>query len=360
MLTTPTAQDHQWMLLALEQARLGLGLTSPNPPVGAVIVQTCADGSQKLLAADYHPRAGELHAERRAIMQAREKGQEEALKGACIYVTLEPCSSWGKTPPCTDAIIESGIARVVYACVDPDLRHRGCADALLRAAGIVVLSGVCEAACGALLRPWAYAVTHKRPWIVAKVATSLDARLSRQSTPWLSGEESLRYAHQLRAESDAILVGGGTLRCDNPSLTIRKPLRTMSESKQQPWRIVVTQDAQRLKQQAPQAALFQDEHRERTLIFEHITDWEEQVLKPLFAEHQVIQLMLECGGSLLQELLSAGLINEWVQIITPYLAGGPHDLMAGESYLPQEFRLCQQELRPMGADMVVRGLLEPS
>ncbi len=343
------------MLLALEQAKKGLGLTSPNPPVGAVIVQTHLDGSQKMLAADYHPCAGELHAERRAIMQAREKGHQEALKGACIYITLEPCSSWGKTPPCTDIIIESGITRVVYACVDPDLRHRGRADALLSAAGITVLSGVCETACGALLRPWAYAVTHKRPWVVAKVATSLDARLSRKDTPWLSGEESLRYAHQLRAESDAILVGGGTVRCDNPSLTIRKPLRPVDEAKVQPLRVVVTRDAEQLPKDA---ALFSDEHRERTLIFECVSDWENDFLNPLFTEHQVVQLMLECGGSLLQDLLKAGVVNEWVQIITPYIAGGPHALVAGDAYLEHEVHLVEQEVVSMGSDLVLRGVVE--
>ncbi len=346
------------MLLALEQAKKGLGLTSPNPPVGAVIVRDMEDGSQRMLAADYHPRAGELHAERRAIMQAREKGHSEALKGACIYVTLEPCSSWGKTPPCTDIIIEAGITRVVYACVDPDLRHRGRADALLRAAGVTVLSGVCKAACGALLRPWAYAVTHKRPWVVAKVATSLDARLSRKDTPWLSGEESLRYAHQLRAESDAILVGGGTVRSDDPSLTIRKPLGPVSEGKLQPWRVVVTRDAAELRAEAATAHLFGDEHVERTLIFENIGDWNEEVLKPLFAEYQVVQLMLECGGSLLKELLEAGVVNEWVQMVTPYLAGGPHELIGGEEYLVNEVELVEQEVVVMGRDVVVRGVVK--
>ncbi len=346
------------MLLALEQAKKGLGLTSPNPPVGAVIVRDMEDGSQCMLAADYHPRAGELHAERRAIMQAREKGHSEALKGACIYVTLEPCSSWGKTPPCTDIIIEAGITRVVYACVDPDLRHRGRADALLKAAGVTVLSGVCEAACGALLRPWAYAVTNKRPWVVAKVATSLDGRLSRKETPWLSGEESLRYAHQLRAESDAILVGGGTVRSDDPSLTIRKPLRVVDEGKEQPWRVLVTRDKQKLMADAAGAKFFTDEHAERTLVFEKVENWEEDVLKPLYAEHQIIQLMLECGGSLLKELLEAGVVNEWVQMVTPYLAGGPHELVGGEEYLASEVELVEQEVVVMGRDVVIRGVIK--
>lgn len=357
MSAQPTAEDYQWMMLALEQAQRGLGLTSPNPPVGAVIVKTHADGSQEMLAADYHPRAGELHAERRAIMQAREKGLSEAMRGACIYITLEPCSSWGRTPPCTQAIIEAGISRVVYACVDPDLRHRGRADALLRAEGITVLSGVGEASCGALLRPWAYAVTHKRPWVVAKVATSLDARLSRQSTPWLSGPESLRYAHQLRAESDAILVGGGTVRNDNPSLTIRKPMRAVDASKQQPWRVVVTCDEAKLRAEAAGAHLLTDAHAERTLIYESVRDWESDLLRPLFEERGVCQLMLECGGVMLQEWLRAGLVNEWVQIITPYIAGGPHHLIAGSDYLPQELRLEQQEVQNLGADLVLRGLI---
>ena len=151
-------QDYLWMMRAVELARRGVGTTSPNPPVGAVIVR---DGF--MLGEGYHEVAGEQHAERRAIDNAYWKGNEQWLKGSTLYVTLEPCSSYGRTPPCTEAIIEAGIRRVVYGAQDPDERHRGKADDILRAHGIEVEHGVCGGVCEILIRPWAWSVQNRRP-----------------------------------------------------------------------------------------------------------------------------------------------------------------------------------------------------
>ncbi len=367
------AQDEAWMEQALSLAMRGQGLTSPNPPVGALIIQHRDHltslpaihhpaapqlGEWQLIGASYHQRAGEAHAERRALLDARQRGySEEHLCGACIYITLEPCSSWGRTPPCTDAIIEASLSRVVYACCDPDTRHQGRAKRILEQQGIEVVEGVFKAHCAPLLRPWFFAIQHKRPWVVAKVATSLDARLSRRDTPWLSGAQSLHYAHQLRAQSDAILIGGGTLRSDDPSLTIRLPEGELPEGKQQPWRVIVSREADIAAKHAHKK-IFSDEHAARTLVYTAVEDWEE-LLHSLYREHGVIQLMLECGASLLKEWLERGLIQQWVQIITPHLAAGPHELLAGEDYLALEPQWEESSWSPSGADMIYRALIAP-
>lgn len=344
------ATDAHYMQLALEQAQLGVGTTSPNPPVGAVIVKNGA-----ILGQGYHERAGELHAERRALADACARGNEGELKGAAIYVTLEPCSTYGKTPPCTEGILEAGITRVVYGAVDPDERHRGRADALLRAAGVEVLAGVEKAACELLLRPWAYAVRHKRPWVLAKVATTLDGRLTRRDTRWLSTPETLRYAHEYRLRSDAILVGGNTLRTDNPLLTIRTPLSEVPACKKQPWRIVMTRDKSTLP---ADAHLFTDEHAARTLVAENVSDLP-AYLEMLYRDYGIVQLMLECGGTLLRRFLEEGLVNEWAQEIVPVLAGGDAALVPGD-FLPVERSLQVEWQSTQQGHVLLRGIIAPS
>ena len=340
-------RDTEWMLRAVELSRKGVGTTSPNPPVGAVIVR---DGC--IIGEGWHEVAGEAHAERRAIADAIARGNESLLQGSTIYVTLEPCSSHGKTPPCTDAIVERGIKRVVYGVVDPDKRHRGQADAILRAAGIEVQGGIEEAACREVLRPWLFATENGRSWVVAKVACTLDAKMVRRSERWISDPEALRHSHQLRAASDAILVGGETVRRDNPALTIRTPLRGPSERKQQPLRVVLTRHRGTLP---VNAVLFADEFKERTLVVENVENLAE-LLQQLYREHGVVTLMLECGGRLLREFLDRGLVNEWMQDIAPILSGGRQAVVSGE-FLDVEQQLGQVSYTRAGRDIIVRGLL---
>ncbi|MCQ2365317.1 MAG: bifunctional diaminohydroxyphosphoribosylaminopyrimidine deaminase/5-amino-6-(5-phosphoribosylamino)uracil reductase RibD [Akkermansia sp.] len=339
--------DSRYMQLALEQARHGIGTTSPNPPVGAVIIK---DGY--VIGQGYHERAGELHAERRALADACARGNQSLLRGATIYVTLEPCSTYGKTPPCTEAILEAGLSRVVYGAVDPDERHRGRADALLKAAGVDVCAGVEKAACELLLRPWAYAVTHKRPWVLAKVATTLDGRLTRRADRWLSTPETLKRAHEYRLRSDAILTGGHTVRTDNPSLTIRTPLSPVPSCKVQPWRIVMTRDRNKLPLDAK---LLTDEYAERTLVAENISDLS-AYLHELYVERGVVQLMLECGGRLLRRFSEEGLINEWAQEICPYLSGGPDMVLPGD-FLPAECSFRLEHSETADGHVLLRGII---
>lgn len=348
MYDTPPNHDYLWMMRAVELARQGQGTTSPNPPVGAVIVR---DGI--LLGEGYHQVAGEPHAERLAIANAIFKGNAEAMRGATIYVTLEPCSSYGRTPPCTEAIIEAGIARVVYGAVDPDERHRGRADEILRAHGIAVESGVCAGVCEILVRPWAWSVKHRRPWVLAKVATTMDGRMTRRDDRWLSSPKALRNAHQLRLESDAILVGGGTVRTDDPALTIRTPLQTPSPRKKQPYRIVLTQNRDSIP---ADCMLLTDQYADRTLIIESVSDFQ-AMLEELYSKYGIVNLLLECGGRLLRRFLEEGLVNEWVQDIAPILGGGPAPMVPGD-YLKRECRFKEEEILACEPDIILRGILE--
>lgn len=339
--------DDQWMQRALEQARHGLGLTSPNPPVGAVIVR-----NNQVLGEGFHEKTGEAHAERRAIADAYARGNGHLLAGSTIYVTLEPCSSVGRTGACTTAIIEEKIGRVVYGSTDPDMRHQGRADALLEAAGVSVCPGVLKDACDRFLRSWFHAVMTGRPWVTAKVATTLDGRMTRRQKFWLSGVDTLRYAHQLRLESDAILIGGNTLRTDDPALTIRTPLQTPSPRKKQPWRIVLTGNLLSLP---PQAKLFTDEYHKRTLVWEDVKDLR-VLLNELYTRYGIVNLMLECGGRLLRRFLEEGLVNEWMQSISPMIGAGPDFVVPGD-FLPDEFIFQREELIECGRDIIIRGIL---
>ncbi len=202
------------MRLALKEGRKGLGRTSPNPPVGAVVVK---DG--QVVGRGYHRRAGTPHAEVNAL---REAG--EAARGATLYVTLEPCAHYGRTPPCTEAILAAGIRRVVIGCRDPNPKARGGAE-ILASRGVEVKTGVLAEECAELCRFFLKSVKTGRPWVLAKVAMSLDGRIATREgdSKWITSEAARKVGHRLRAVYDAILVGRGTVQADDPALTARIP-----------------------------------------------------------------------------------------------------------------------------------------
>lgn len=205
--------DFPFMRMALREARKGLGRTSPNPCVGAVIVH-----EGRVIGKGYHKKAGTAHAEVNALASAR-----EPVAGATMYVTLEPCNHTGRTPPCTKAILESGLARVVVGMRDPNPLVDGTGMAMLAANGIEVVSGVLEKECYELNTFFVKHIRTGLPWVILKAGVSLDGRLNyrRGETGWITGPKSVDMAHQLRNQVDAILVGSGTVKIDNPSLTTR-------------------------------------------------------------------------------------------------------------------------------------------
>ncbi|GBD26173.1 Riboflavin biosynthesis protein RibD [bacterium HR30] len=220
------SDDERFLRLALRWGKRGLGQTRPNPPVGAVVVK---DG--RVIGAGYHRRAGLPHAEVEALRAAG-----PAAAGATLYVTLEPCAHYGRTPPCTEAILQAGIRRVVYGVPDPNPNVSGGGAERLRAAGVEVLGGVAEQACAELIAPFRKFVRTGTPWVTLKLAASLDGRVATANgaSRWLTNEKSRAYVHRLRAEHDAVLVGAGTIVQDDPELTCRT-----RKLKQQPLRVVL-------------------------------------------------------------------------------------------------------------------------
>ena len=210
--STTREADRQYMERALELAWQGRGFTSPNPMVGAVVVK---DGV--VVGEGYHARFGEAHAEVEALRAAGERA-----RGATVFVSLEPCNHYGKTPPCVDALIAAGVRRVVAATRDPSPVASGGAERL-RAAGIDVTFDVEAEAARELNAPFFHAIVSDRPWVSVKLALSIDGAIADASRgpAWLTGKKARREVHRLRAGSDAIAVGLGTVRADNPELTVR-------------------------------------------------------------------------------------------------------------------------------------------
>lgn len=328
-------EDIRWMQLALTEARNGMGRTAPNPPVGAVIVK---DGI--LLGKGWHRAAGKPHAEREALADA---GQKD-LRGATLYITLEPCSTQGRTPPCTQGIIDAGIGRVVYACVDRNPDHAGRADFLLHAAGIEVVSGICQEEAEKLLRPFFKVRETGLPWVIWKSAMSLDGRITRPpgEGQWLTGELARADVQMIRATVDAILTSGETVRRDKPALTIRDP--ELLTGRQQPWRVVVTD--------RPESIVFQGP-MDRNLIRPR-GDLSE-ILRNLVSEQGVLTVMVEAGGVFSAALFEAGLIDEVVVYYAPLLCGGPSPGLGGGG-LHESLHLEEIDFKQFGDDVRVRGI----
>lgn len=341
------------MKKALEEAQKGIGLTAPNPPVGAVLVH-----DDVLLASGWHKQAGAPHAERVALEEAAAKDiSRDIMKESTLYVTLEPCSTYGKTPPCTEAIIRAGVGRVVYGIKDPNKNHSGAADAILNAAGVEVLGGIGEEACRRILRPFTMVQTQGRPWVIAKTAYSLDGKVSRPSgeCQWISGAEARLQVHELRAKVDAIITGGATVRYDNPALTIRGV--PVAPWKKQPIRAVITRSIDHLPLDA---ALFTDEFKDRTRIYENIPM--EEMLKRLASEEQVQIALLETGNTLMKEFLDLGLVDEWIAYISPLICGGPYPAESSELddfHFPwSPVPLKEVSITRTGRDICLRGIVD--
>lgn len=220
------ARAAEFMAQAIEIGHQGD--PSPNPHVGAIVVK---DG--QVIATGYHVSAGERHAEIAALEQAGERA-----RGATLYVTLEPCNHFGKTPPCTDAIIQAGIAKVVAGCSDPNPNVPGGGVQKLRGAGIEVVTGVLSNPCKALIRPWRKYITQGTAYLTLKLATSLDGRIATKTgaSKWITSPDSRARGHRLRATHDAVLVGVSTIVADDPQLTVREgpparnPIRVIVDS----------------------------------------------------------------------------------------------------------------------------------
>ncbi|MEO5720205.1 MAG: bifunctional diaminohydroxyphosphoribosylaminopyrimidine deaminase/5-amino-6-(5-phosphoribosylamino)uracil reductase RibD [Chthoniobacterales bacterium] len=304
------AVAERFMRLALSEAEKGVGATSPNPAVGAVLVT-----GGTVVAQGHHQGAGQPHAE----VACFESAKEPIQKSSVLYVTLEPCSTTGRTPPCTDAIIAAGVREVVVGAVDVNPRHAGRGVELLRAAGVKVHVGVLEHECIALNEAFNHWIQTKRPFVIAKCGMSLDGKLTRPpgEPTFLTGTAAREQANRLRKNVDAILVGAETVRQDNPRLTVRA-VKTM----RQPWRVVLTRSGKLPKR----AHLFSDRFAERTLVFR------EKKLKTVLSElgkREITSVLIEGGGDVLGQALDERLIDRVEIYLGPLLTGGPVTAFGG-------------------------------
>ncbi len=258
----------------------------------------------RVVGEGFHARSGGAHAEVVALGRAGVKA-----KGAKLYVTLEPCSTRGRTPACTDQIIASGIREVIYGSGDVDLRNGGRAERILRRAGIKVNRGVRREECDKLNEDYRHWTTKKEPWVILKLGLTLDGYLAVPGKRWVTGGKARTEVQKLRTGCDAILVGAETVRKDNPRLTLR-----MVGVGEQPWRVVVTRSGK-----LPQGAkLFRDRDKDRTLVYRRKT-WSE-VLKDLH-RRGVSRLLVEGGAEVARGLIKSGKVNEAVIYLAPILVG---------------------------------------
>lgn len=296
---------------AIRLARRGLGKTDPNPAVGCVLVR-----QGHIIARGWHRRAGLPHAEIEAL---RALPDPALARGAVAYVTLEPCSTHGRTPPCTDALLHAGIRRVVIGATDPNPAHRGRGLQLLRQAGTEVTSGVLADACAALNPVFHHTMATGLPWVIAKCGMSLDGRLTRPpgESPWITSPAARRDAMKLRASADAVMVGAGTVRADDPALTVRG-LHTTT----QPLRVIWAP-----RRPPPESSqLLRDTTKAQTLVLRYKTL--RAALRAL-ARQGVRRVLLEGGGHTLGRAFEDGLVCEAVFYIAPLLAGGAVPAVGG-------------------------------
>jgi diaminohydroxyphosphoribosylaminopyrimidine deaminase / 5-amino-6-(5-phosphoribosylamino)uracil reductase len=304
------AREEKFMRAALNEAKKALGQTSPNPAVGAVLVV----GNQ-IVARGHHRGAGRDHAE----VECLRNFAAPVPVRATLYVTLEPCSTEGRTAPCTDAILQAGIRNIVIGAIDVNPRHSGNGIVQLRNAGVSVRVGVLADDCDQINEAFNKWIVTKRPFVIAKCGMSLDGRLTRPDgeSRWITDPLGRRHANRFRAQVDAILVGAETVRSDNPRLTVRGV-----RGARQPWRVVLTRSG-RLPRRAN---VFCDAFRSRTLIYKRKSL--PAVLEDL-GRRDVTSVLIEGGGNVLGQAVDARLIDKLQLYLGPILSGGPVIAFAG-------------------------------
>ena len=364
--------DEQFMVQALRLAKRAYGQTSPNPMVGAVLVQ---DG--EVIGRGWHHRAGAPHAEIEALADAARR--QRSVSGATVYVTLEPCCTHGRTPPCTEALIRAGVRRVVVAAVDPNPRHAGQGLVRLREAGITVDSGVLEAESNRLNEAFNHWIVHRIPWVTAKSAMTLDGKIATASgqSKWITGPKSRAHAQRLRLGVDAVLVGVETVLADDPSLTVR----TQPGFRRPAWHPVKLRIILDTRARTPlESRLVSDDGRASTLIVvseladpARIAALQARVtviraperdgridlawLMPELGRMGVLHLLVEGGGTVLASFFEAGLVHRIAFFYAPRILGGEESRrsVAGQGFLSlaEAPSVTDVESRRFGEDLFI-------
>ncbi|HEV8544056.1 MAG TPA: bifunctional diaminohydroxyphosphoribosylaminopyrimidine deaminase/5-amino-6-(5-phosphoribosylamino)uracil reductase RibD [Verrucomicrobiae bacterium] len=371
------SEDERFMLEALALARRGYGRTSPNPMVGAVIVS-----NGKIIGSGWHHRAGEPHAEINAIRSIQGK---ESLRGASLYVTLEPCSTFGRTPPCTGAIRSSGIRRVVVATVDPNPKHAGAGLKILRRVGIEVVAGVCAQEAQALNEVFNHWIVQRTPCVILKSAMSLDGKIATNNgeSKWITSEGSRNFSMRLRFGVDAILVGVNTIIRDDPALTLRQtgglripewktfrrivldpqgrlPLtaKVVSDDNAANTTVVVSAKTplKRIREIEKHASVIVAPLRRKSRVLELAA-----LLRTLGAK-EITSVLVEGGGETHANFLAQGLVNRVYFMIAPLVISGRRAAksVAGDQHLnpPGGLRLQSVNWKKLGPDFLLTGLVQ--
>lgn len=350
-----------FMRVALREAAKGLGRTSPNPAVGAVLVK-----NGRVIARGHHARAGGPHAEVVAIRAAGGRA-----RGADLYTTLEPCDHYGKTPPCSRAILEAGVRRVFVGSSDPNPLVNGKGVARLRAAGVDVAAGVLGDACDALNAHWFRFMRDRRPYVTLKAAVTLDGRIATRTgdARWVTGEEARRWVHRLRDRVDAVLVGAGTARADDPRLTARLP----GGRGRDPVRVVLDTELA-----LPAGLKLFHARSEAPTLLAHATPRTRRLgpgvellrcrrgeggvdLRDLLAKlaaRGVTHLLVEGGARVHAGFLEQGLVDRVAVLVAPKLAGSdgvPLFAGRGPARMADALRLEEVQVERLGDDVLVQG-----
>lgn len=357
-----TEFDRQMMQRCLKLARRAAGKTSPNPLVGSVIVQ-----QGKIIGEGFHPEVGQPHAEIFALNNA-----QEATRGATVYVNLEPCNHYGRTPPCTEALISAQVAKVVAGMIDPNPRVAGSGIKKLTDAGIEVIVGVEEQACRQLNEAFIHRVLHQQPFGILKYAMTLDGKIAATTghSAWVTGKAARHLVHQVRSECDAVIIGGNTLRKDNPKLT------THGVTEHNPLRVVMSRNLD-----LPSECNLWDTDMAPTLIFtqadsqsefkQQLTDkgveiitvdslTPKVVMQHLY-QQEIAKVLWECGGVLAAKAIADNAIQKVMAFIAPKIIGGqsaPSPVgNLGITKMTEALKLDRLEMQTIDTDILIAGYL---
>ena len=356
-------EDIDYMRLAIQLAKQGCGWVNPNPMVGAVIVK---EGS--IIGQGYHKKYGELHAERIALASC-----QASAKGATLYVTLEPCCHHGRTPPCTDAIIESGITRVVVGSADPNPLVAGKGIEILRSHGIEVIEDTAKDECDKLNESFFHYIQSKTPYVIMKYAMTMDGKIATYTgkSQWITGPEARRRVHEDRHRYSAIMVGVGTVLADDPLLTCRlensrNPLRIICDTNLRTplnANIVTTNDAAptliatavtEVERHKP----YLDAGCEIMVLPQKDNHIDLNILMIKLGERQIDSLLLEGGGTLNWSALKSGIVNKIQSYIAPKVFGGSGTSPVeglGVTHPNEAFRLKKPVITQVGEDILLES-----
>ena len=375
-LQTKSESETHFMGLALSLARRAYGQTSPNPMVGAVLVK-----NGTIIGQGWHRRAGKPHAEIEALRDAQNKANDP--KDATLYVTLEPCSTRGRTPPCTDAIVAAGIQRVVAAATDPNPLHAGRAFGILRGVGIGVTHGVLSKEAMRLNEAFNHWIVHRIPFVTVKTAMTLDGKIATAAgkSKWITGEKARAYAMKLRMGADAILVGINTVLADDPALTVRQGQGSRSKvRRRQPRRVILDALA---RTHLTARIVSDDQARQTTIVVSRLAPRKRVVALSRFVNvlvapsqdgkidlrwllqklgaDSVTSLLVEGGGEVNASFLEQRLAQRIAFFYAPMILGGHNARKAvagaGAQRLSDAIELRDVEWRTLGPDLLLTALV---